>query len=180
LAAEQGAPLDGPTLLGYVAEVADALPDDGVRRRLVVVGGALLAWHELRESTHDVDSAERLEPAFEAAVAQVGARHGLAATWINAAASRFLPVGFDPSGGEVILDHPKLVVLGADLDQVLLMKIFAGRESDTDDLGRLWPLTTFTTIAEVLHAYRAAYPHDEDDPFLASYLEGIVGEGNGT
>lgn len=81
--------------------------------------------------------------------------------------------------GEVILDHPKLLVLGADFDQILLMKIFTGRESDTDDIGRLWALTSFTSIAEVLDAHRVTYPHDEDDPFLASYLEGIVGGGNG-
>ncbi len=42
---EVHAPIDGPTLLGYVEEVADLLADDGAKRRLVVVGGALLAWY---------------------------------------------------------------------------------------------------------------------------------------
>jgi hypothetical protein len=140
----------------------------------VVVGGALLAWQGLRDATSYVDSAERLDEEFCTAVEEVAFRHGLAPRWVNAAAAGFLPIGFDPMGGEVILDHPKLVVRGASLDEVLLMKIFAGRAADTDDIRRLWAMTTFTTTAELVDRYRSAYPHEPEDSNLGSWLEGIL------
>lgn len=176
LVSDDSQPLDGPTLLRYVAEVADELPDDGHQRRLVVVGGALLAWTDLRDATRDVDSAERLDEELRMAVEAVAARHDLAPRWINDAAAQFLPCGFDSANANTILEHPRLVVLGAPLDDVFLMKVFAGRATDTEDLRRLWPQTNFGTAAEVTEAFYDAYPHEERDPHLSEWLQGIVGE----
>lgn len=67
MASEESQPLDGPTLLRYVNEVANELPDDDEHRRLVVVGGALLAWSELRDATRDIDCAEPLDQPLRSA-----------------------------------------------------------------------------------------------------------------
>lgn len=49
--------LDAGAIERYLGEVADELPHSGSQRTVIVVGGALLAWHGLREATRDVDSA---------------------------------------------------------------------------------------------------------------------------
>lgn len=167
-------PLDGATLLHYVGEVADELPDDGPRRRLVVVGGALLAWLELRHATRDVDNAEPLDEVLREAVASIADRHDLAPGWINDSAAGFVPLGFDLDDARVVLDHPRLLVLGAALDDVLLMKILAARAVDADDIRRLWPHTSFGSTEAAASAFHAAYPHEEPDPHLANWLEEVV------
>ena len=47
--------LDGEAIKALIVEVAAEL-DDQVERTIIVVGGSLLAWHGLRDSTEDVDS----------------------------------------------------------------------------------------------------------------------------
>ncbi len=43
---------------------------------MLVVGGALLAWHGLRDGTRDVDSVHRLDEELQAAVALVASQRG--------------------------------------------------------------------------------------------------------
>lgn len=50
-----GVVLDGDAIKQLVIEVANELAGQE-QRTIVVVGGSLLAWHDLRESTRDVDS----------------------------------------------------------------------------------------------------------------------------
>lgn len=56
--------LDADRIRQYVAEVAAELPDVGRPPTIVLVGGAFMAWHDLRTSTRDVDSATRLDTAL--------------------------------------------------------------------------------------------------------------------
>lgn len=163
--------LDGETLLAYVREVAAELPDDGQQRRIVVVGGALLAWLGLRESTRDVDSVERLDEVLVAAVEVVAGRHDLAPRWVNDAAAGYVPQGFDPARGEKIWASARLQVLGAPLDQVFLMKLLAGRAADTDDIRALWSRSGFASTDEAAAAFHEAYPFEEYDPHLARWLD---------
>ena len=50
---------------------------------MIVVHGALLALHGLRESARDVDSVQRLDEELAAAVARVASRRDLASRWLN-------------------------------------------------------------------------------------------------
>ncbi|MEY2430335.1 MAG: hypothetical protein QOC92_60 [Acidimicrobiaceae bacterium] len=168
-------PLDAVVIEQYVAEVAEHLQPDGERRVLVVVGGALLAWHGLRDTTRDVDSVRRLDEELKAAVAAVGARHGLATTWLNDRAASFLPATFREDGCTVLLDHPALLVLGAPLDQVFLMKLYAARAADTADLEILWPLCSFESPEHAVAAFHDAYPHLEPDEQLAAFIRSLSG-----
>ena len=63
--------LDAERIRQYVAEVAVELPDGGQPLTIVLVGGAFMAWHDLRASTRDVDSASRLDAALVEAVERV-------------------------------------------------------------------------------------------------------------
>lgn len=165
--------LDADAIVQYVTEVAEEVIDDGNRRALVIVGGALLAWHHLRSATRDVDSVVRLDEVLIDAVERVASRHDLAPRWLNDAASAFLPTTFDIDSCSVLLDHPALLVLGAPIDQVFLMKLFASRAADTDDLEVLWPLSTFVSTEAAVDAFYEAYPHEKHDPHLAEHLRGL-------
>jgi hypothetical protein len=62
-----------------------------MRHVLIIVGGSLLAWHGLRESTEDVDSVRLLDDELRSAVASVAAFHDLPSDWLNANAAMFIP-----------------------------------------------------------------------------------------
>ncbi|MGQ0433391.1 MAG: DUF6036 family nucleotidyltransferase [Microthrixaceae bacterium] len=166
-------PLDAGDITALLGEVADELADDP-GRRIVVVGGALLALHGLREATRDVDSTSAVDEDLRDAVARVAARHGLAPAWLNDRAKPFLPVTFDEAACEVLLDRAGLTVLGAPLDQVFLMKLFASRAADVDDLEVLWEHCTFETPEAAAAAFHLGYPHLEHDEHLADHIRRLI------
>lgn len=77
-------------LLGEVADELDNEPG----RRIVVVGGALLALQGLRDATSNVDSATAVDAELRDAVHPVATRHGPAPAWLNDHAKPYLPVTF--------------------------------------------------------------------------------------
>ena len=107
-------------------------------------------------------------------MARVAERHELTPKWLNDRSRPFLPVTFDIEDCEVLLDDPRLLVLGASFDQVFIMKVHAGRATDADDLEALWPRCSVETPDEAGVAYRAAYPHGEPAPHLADWLATII------
>lgn len=83
--------LDGDRIRAHLAEAAAALPAGCPQHRLVLVGGSLLAWYGLRDSTRDVDSVVAIDAILRSAVEMVAARHGLAPRWLNDHARPFAP-----------------------------------------------------------------------------------------
>jgi hypothetical protein len=170
-----GMELDGGTIRKLLGEVAGRLLPEGPQHLVVLAGGSLLAWHGLRDSTRDVDSLRRLDPELVAAADHVGAAHGLAAGWLNAYAAGFAPATLDLDACIVLLERPRLRVLGAPLGQVFLMKLYAARDRDLDDLRALWPHAGFTSANDAVEQFRQAYPHAPDDPFLINFVIGVAG-----
>jgi hypothetical protein len=167
--------LSGEDIRTYLNEVAETLPA-GTRHMLVMVGGSLLAWHGLRASTYDVDSVLALDEALREAVAQVAQSRHLARQWLNDRARPFAPQTLRQQDCEVLLDHPALLVLGAPLGQVFLMKLDASRvrSSDVEDMITLWPHCGFTSPQDVVDQYYEAYPLASPDEYLAEYVEDIA------
>ncbi len=169
--------LDGDRIRAHLAEVAAALPAECPQHRLILVGGSLLAWHGLRDSTRDVDSVSALDVTLRKAVETVAARHGLAPRWLNDHARPFAPRTLREQDCDVLADLPALRVLGAPLDQVFLMKLHATRvrSADVEDMVALWPRTGFASAAQAVALYYEAYPLAEEDPFLAAYVADLTG-----
>lgn len=71
-----GVPLSDEEIRRYLEEVAGALKPKGRQHTMLVVGGALLAWHGLRDATRDVDSVHRLDEELQSAVALVASQRG--------------------------------------------------------------------------------------------------------
>jgi len=135
--------LSGPEIRGLIEEVAARLAPEGPQHTVIIVGGSLLAWRGLRYTTEDVDSVRRLDAELRAAVASVAPEHGRSPTWLNANAAWFIPATFDPDACEVLLDHPRLLVLGAPIRDVFVMKMYRSDPNDHDDMVVRWPLTGF-------------------------------------
>lgn len=169
-------PLDKAAILDHLAEVAQELGPGTHQHVIIVVGGSLLALHDLRLSTWDVDSVARLEPELRAAADRVAGRHGLEpGRWLNDRAVMFRPATLTPLMCEVVFEHPRLIVRGAPLEYVFLMKLGA-RASDFDDLRVLWPVCSFDSPEHAAQMWHEGYPHEEHDPFLADHIRRIAGE----
>lgn len=160
----------------YLRELAELLGDKGSLEKVIVVGGALLAHYGIRVGTRDVASAYQLDEELQTAAAEVAKRHDLAPDWLNARAAPFRPVTLDESDCEVILEHGRLLVLAAPVDQVFLMKMNSARATDQADLVLTWPHTRFGTAEEVVTAYWEAFPEAPDDEYLFGYVDGIISE----
>ena len=65
-----------------------------------------------------------------------GRQHGLSPHWVNSAASAFTPDTLEIDRCFTLKDHPRLLVLGAPLDQVFVMKLHAARDRDREALAR--------------------------------------------
>jgi hypothetical protein len=163
-------PLDGDAIRALLAEVADRLSPVGVQHVVVMVGGSLLAWHGLRDTTTDVDSTRRLDEELVTAVAEVAAAHDLDPNWLNAGAARFAPATLDIDECDRLLETPRLLVLGVPLPLVFVMKLSRAQPNDLADLVVLFPHTGFVTAGEAVEAFHDAYPHEEPDPGLADLV----------
>lgn len=108
--------------------------------------------------------------ALKVAAATVARRHGLPETWLNDRAAMFRPATLRAVDCDTLLDRPQLLVLGAPLRQVFLMKLNAYREPDRDDLVRLWPHAGFTSPAQASEEFELAYPHLDRDPYLIDLI----------
>jgi hypothetical protein len=166
-------PLRREDITSLLHEVSEEL-SGGPARRIVVVGGALLALHGLREATRDVDSTTAVDAELREAVARVAARHGLAPAWLNDRARPYLPATFDEHECDVLIEGPGLTVLGAPFDQVFLMKLFASRAADAEDVEVLWEHCSFETPEAAAEAFHLAYPHLEVDEYLADHIRALI------
>jgi hypothetical protein len=156
-------------------EVAELLPEDNPQC-IVVVGGSLLAILGFREATTDVDSVTRLESSFQAAVAEVATRHDLPTRWVNDSAAMYLPRTFSEEDCSVVIDHPRLKVLGPPLQQIFVMKLFAARAVDTADLAIIWNECGFDSPEQAADLFHCAYPHLEHDEYLADYIRELASQ----
>ncbi|MGB3675446.1 MAG: hypothetical protein WA988_13495 [Candidatus Nanopelagicales bacterium] len=147
---------------------------DCPQHTLILVGGSLLAWHGLREATLDVDSVLRLGAELSAAAALVAKRNGLPPRWLNSDAHPFAPLTLEESECEVLAEYLRLKILGAPWTQIFVMKLYAGREQDREDLVAIWSRTGFSSADAAAAMFREAYPHAPDDEFLGNYIETVV------
>ena len=160
--------------LGDVARLLAAWLPDHEPTVLVVVGGSYMALRGLRHATADVDTVTRLQVTVRDAVNVVARRRHLRPNWLNDYAQPFTPVGLRVDMCDVLLDLPSLRVLGPPPDCIFLMKLYAGRAPDFDDMVSLWPLCTFASASEAAERFVTAYPQAPPDPDLIPYIAEIA------
>ena len=143
---------------------------------IVVVGGAWMLWHAKRVSTKDVDSARRLDDGVRRAVRTVARRRELAGDWLNDGASGFWPSGTRLDECEVVYERGGLTVRTPTPDVMFVMKLYRAQPHDREDMIEVWPMCKFSSPLDAVRAFRAAYPHAPDDPFLVEYVEAIAAD----
>jgi hypothetical protein len=166
----------GERIRELISEVAELLDEGQPRATVVIVGGSLLAWRGLRLATEDVDSSIRLEAEVKAAVRVVAKRHGLAVDWLNDHAAPWHPQTLSPEDCDVLIDHPRLRILGAPLASVFVMKLNRSQPQDMTDMIVLWPHVAdeFPSARAVVDAYSAAFPMEEPDEFLSAQVVDVA------
>jgi len=156
-------------MLDAFGRLGDHLAADKVVADIHIVGGAVMVTeYGARDSTADVDAFDYTpHGAVEQAAALVAAEMGLPRSWLNQQASAFVSRGADwrRSRG---FDHPSLHLYVIVPEQLLAMKVRAGRPTDAEDIATLCRILGITTIAEVEQVVCAAYP---DEPAPARGIE---------
>lgn len=79
----------------------------------------------------------------------------------------------------MLLDRPELRVLGAPLDAVFLMKLRRASPADLDDMRSMWPHVKdrFPSARALVEAFMTAFPDEQDDEFLDTFVVGELAKG---
>jgi len=166
--------LDRTEIQELIAEVAGRLVPTGEQHLLIVVGGSLLAWRGLRDTTEDVDSVHQIPAELRVVIHAIAVERDLRSDWLNDNARWFIPATFHLPSCDVLFEHPRLRVLGAPLRDVFIMKMYRADEADRADMVKIWPRLDFNNAQEVVDAFYEAYPHVEIDPFFPEFVVGIA------
>lgn len=164
--------LSGDRIRDLLHEVADCLSPEREQSTVLMVGGSLLAWHGLRPGTEDVDSSMRIDDGVKKAVQQVAEKHRLAVDWLNDHSAAWHPQTLRLEDCDVLVEHPRLRVLGAPLHAVFLMKLNRSQPQDVVDMITLWPLVAhvFPTARIVTDAFYSAFPLERPDDYLGAQV----------
>jgi hypothetical protein len=158
----------------FLRALADELKPKEPKHEIVLVGGALLALHDLRQTTHDMDSITLLSTQLHEAIIAVANRHNLSPDWLNDRARSFTPATLSLDQCELIFESPSLNVFGAPFDQVFVMKLYRNDAQDFEDMITLWPLCSFDSPLVAVDAFIAVYPHAPRDEYLSSLITKIA------
>lgn len=172
--ADKAVPLKGPEIRSFLGEIADALNQQEWQTTLIIVGGALLAMHGLRDTTMDVDTVSTLDPNLQDIIQSIGLRHGLRLDWLNDNARAFTPQTLDIRDCEVVFDSEQLRVLAPPFQQLFLMKLYRSSAQDFEDMVSMWPQCGFQSPQHVVDQFFQAYPHAPDDTYLLDFIVGIA------
>jgi hypothetical protein len=96
----------------------------------------------------------------------------LAADWLNDHSAPWHPATLRLEDCDVLVEHPRLRVLGAPLASVFLMKLNRSQPQDVSDMIALWPhvADAFLTARAATDAYYNAFPNEEYDEYLSTQV----------
>jgi len=166
--------MNADEIRGNLEALAEELGTSGEEFSIVIVGGALMAFRNLRESTTDIDTVSHIGSELSAAISKVARSRHLPEHWLNQSAKAFAPNTLLDVELHNVLKRGRLKVLGVSNELLFLMKLNSNRQRDHDDLLRIWPMTAFMNADQVLRVYHTAYPMSRSDPYLLDWLEDII------
>jgi predicted nucleotidyltransferase len=156
-------------MLDAFGRLGDHLATGGVVADVHIVGGAVMVTeYGARDSTADVDAFDYTpHGTVDRAAAAVAVEMGLPRSWLNQQANAFVPRDADwrRSRG---FDHSNLHLYVIVPEQLLAMKVRAGRPTDAENIAALLRILGITTIADVERVVCAA---DPDEPVPTRGLE---------
>jgi len=121
--------------------------------------------HYERAATADVDASFFPPDEVAAPAGDVAARRGLSASWLNSAATAFLPPLADDHEAPVIVDRGGVTVTAGSAPLLLAMKLRASRPGrDGDDIAVLVRACGVRTVAEAQQVMDEIYLGEEEIP----------------
>ena len=166
--------LDGQALRRAFDGLSRQLATRDIRAHIYVVGGAAMVLaHRSARLTRDVDALaiDRRDEVLEAA-GEVAREQGLSPHWLNdAVRTAPWPTSRPDTRASVVYNSPHLVVTGASAEQLLAMKVRAGRRTDRADVEFLIRRLGISTLQHVETIHHAVFPHD---PIPERNMEVIV------
>jgi len=153
--------------LALLRDVHDELPP-GTTTRIQIGGGVAIMSIDPSRASSDIDLfMEEVPPAIERASAKVAEARHLDEGWINNIPAQLGLIPFDVEETP-FFEGPRLIVEVIDPISMLLLKLHAGRDKDTEDIVLLMKHTGITS-EEMLHSlideYAAEYPDAGIDIF---------------
>jgi hypothetical protein len=144
-----------------LAELAEQLDARNVKAKIYLVGGAVMVLaFDARFTTGDVDGSMYPTDDVLGVAAEIGARRGLGAEWLNNSARQFIPVFKEPNW-QPIHKSGNVEIVAAGEWSMLAMKMRAGRGSrDRLDICFLVKRCGITSVAEALVLYGEYFPED--------------------
>lgn len=164
-------------LLDALGRLGDHLRDAGVVADLHIVGGAVMVTeYGAHDATADVDAFDyQPHGAVEQAARMVADEMGLPRSWLNRQASIYVPRTADWRRS-LTFDHPNLHLYAIAPEQLLAMKVQAGRPTDAEDIATLCRELAITRSDEVEVLVRQAFPDDEPSAQGMELTRDILGE----
>gem|GEM_PF-5649368 len=93
---------------------------------------------------------------------------------MNDHAAPYRPLTLREEECDILLEEGRLRALGAPLRIVFIMKLYASRRRDAEDLKRLWTLCQFESAEEAVEFFYESSPHEERDPYLADHIRTVT------
>lgn len=153
--------------------MADRQVEGGVR----LVGGAAMSlkYNYDRLTTEDLDVVHP-DRALQDLARELAAEQGWDTDWLNGAASVYFPPMYDQDWVE-IGRYGTLTVLVSSAQQLLAMKLFAGRgERDDEDIEVLCRHLSIESSEEAVQVFERYYPREVLKDRAKLTLEGLFAE----
>ena len=168
-------PLSATELRGAPAEVAQRLERRGLQARLYVAGGAAMALaYDADRLTRDIDAAiTHGHGALMEEVRCIARARRWPTTWLNEQASFYMPPAPDRHG-EVVFDHPALVVTVASAAHMLAMKARSARATDVTDMVNRLQRTGLSTAEEVDNPVASVFPDERLGQRHRRWVEDVI------
>jgi Nucleotidyltransferase of unknown function (DUF6036) len=153
-----GSGFDRDMIIELLTELGRRLSAKGVVGRLYVVGGAAMALEfDTRRTTRDIDAVFHPPTTIAQEAAAMAQDLGLPSGWLSEAARPFIPepdehpVSFDVEGLQVAVSSPQ---------NLLAMKMAAGRPQDLSDLVTLFRHLKIKTPEQAVDIAQQMYGED--------------------
>ena len=167
-------------LKALLEKLSKRLERDGVRARMYLVGGALMALEFDRDrATWDIDvRIETNDDTVNRAVLEIAREEGLPGTWLNEQNTPYMPTRVDTKA-KTVFASANLTIIGASAEHLLAMKLHKGRAVDRDDIRVLVRRLGIGSADEAVSIHEHAYGNRNVDPDIVEYVETITGDRSG-
>lgn len=146
-------------ILSLLTTMGEVLAAQNRVGRIHVVGGAAIALgYNSNRLTEDVDAVMLTERELILAASEVAAKRlGVKPTWLDRNVFGFV-TKHDDRKSRVVFQHPGLQVVAGSPEELLAMKLLAGRRKDRQDVELLIRLSEHPTPEKALEMMRTYFP----------------------